>query len=138
MGRAGTSAGDSQPLSRKVQVTSLFSCSTCGLAEELEQEKSSLPKSACGNVNHFVRVLWVVPKGHVLSGWLPEPGRCFQTLLQQLLQSFSWCLCALYHCVLPLPAPVLPLWESGNRNLDLPSHQTSDLLREDHPRGAWW
>lgn len=55
MSRAGTSVGDSQPLSRKMQVTSLFFYSTCGLAEELEQEKkSSQPKSACGNVNsHF-------------------------------------------------------------------------------------
>lgn len=52
MGRTGTSVGDSQPLSRKMQVTSLFFYSTCGLAEELEQEKkSSQPKSACGNVN---------------------------------------------------------------------------------------
>lgn len=34
-----------------MQVTSLFFSSTCGLAEELEQEKkSSQPKSACGNV----------------------------------------------------------------------------------------
>lgn len=50
MSRAGTSVDDSQPLSRKMQVISLFFYSTCGLAEELEQEKkSSQPKSACGN-----------------------------------------------------------------------------------------
>lgn len=60
MNRSGTSLSDSQPLSRKIHIYlfiyDLFIfCSTCGLAEELEQEKkSSQPKSACGNVNsHF-------------------------------------------------------------------------------------
>lgn len=52
MSRSGRSVGDSQPLNRNVQVTSVFFYSTCGLAEELEQEKNSTqPKSACGNVN---------------------------------------------------------------------------------------
>lgn len=43
----------------------LFVCSTCGLAEELEQEskaaqKASVPKSACGSVSTSNKVIEIV------------------------------------------------------------------------------
>lgn len=71
--------------------------STCGLAEELEQEKkSSQPKSACGNVNsHFVCILWFAGCSLCLRTVFSD-----DCSLKQLLTAFK---------TLPASAQLLPL-----------------------------
>lgn len=91
-----------------MQVT-LFFYSTCGLAEELEQEKkSSQPKSACGNVisNFCLYTVFAVYdlcvifvfSSHCCLSWITASTHCLQ-----FLQSFSLCpvpMCSVPCCLL--------------------------------------